>query len=135
MQIEKIIIIMFFSKMEKVKMKLKLDFSNNFAAQDMINIIMNKENLSDKDAVEEAINYVMYNKIVKTGWASIAFNLWGHGDPERKWSKLKNPIIEIDIDSAKQQLIFDIAKRENVDTETAVGYFLIFVMESFGYHI
>ena len=30
-------------------MKLKLDFSNNLAAQDMINIIMKKENLSDKE--------------------------------------------------------------------------------------
>lgn len=116
-------------------MKLKLDFSNNLAAQDMINIIMKKENLSGKEAVEYAINYDMYGRIVRTGWASIAFDLWGHGDPERNWTKLKNPIIEIEVDSVKEHLITDITKKENVDTEMAIGYFLIFVMESLGYHI
>ena len=116
-------------------MKLKLDFSHNLAAQDMINIIMKKENLSDKEAVEYAINYDMYGRIVRTGWASIAFDLWGHGDPERNWTKLKNPIIEIEVDSVKEHLITDIAKKENVDTEMAIGYFLIFVTESLGHHI
>lgn len=114
---------------------IKLDFTKSLAAQDMISIIMRKKNLSEKEAVEYSINNNVYRKIVRVGYASIAFDLWGHDDPERKFTKLKNPIVDIEADSVKAHLITDIAKKENVDMETAVGYFLIFVMESLGYHI
>ncbi|MBS6798441.1 MAG: hypothetical protein KH297_01050 [Firmicutes bacterium] len=116
-------------------MMLKLNFTENPTAQDMISIVMKDKNLSEKDAVEFSINLEMYGKIVKEGYASIAFDLWGHDNPERKWKRLKNPIIEINIDAEKERLIADIAKRENVGTEMAVGYFLIFMMDSLGYHI
>jgi len=69
------------------------------------------------------------------GYASIAFDLWGHDDPERKWYKLSNPVIELDLSEEKRKLIYNIAKRENVTIEIAVGYFMIFVMDSLGYHI
>lgn len=114
---------------------LKLNFKKNPAAQDMISIVMRDKGLSEKDAVEFSINHEMYRKIVEEGYASIAFSLWGHGDPERKWVKIKNPIIEINVDEEKERLIADIANRENVNTEMAVSYFLIFMMDYLGYHI
>ena len=114
---------------------LKLNFTENLTAQDMISIVMKDKNLSEKDAVEFSINLEMYGKIVKEGYASIAFDLWGHDNPGRKWNKLSSPIIEINVDAEKEWLIADIAKKENVDTEMAVGYFLIFMMGSLRYHI
>lgn len=114
---------------------LNLNFTMSLAAQDMICIIMEKKKLSNLEAIKYAINKNMYEKIIKTGWASIAFDLWGHDDPDREWKKLENPIIKLEIDTEQEILLLDIASRENVDMETAVGFFLIFVMDSLGYHI
>lgn len=114
---------------------LKLDFTENPTVQDMIRIVMRDKALSEKGALEFSINQDMYWKIIEEGYASIAFSLWGHGDPEREWYNLKNPIIEIELDKEKERLIADIAEKEGVDTEMAVGYFLIFTMDFLGYHI
>ena len=68
-------------------------------------------------------------------WESIAFDLWGHDNPEREWDKLDNPIIEVDLDKLSTRLVEDIMEKEDVSAELAVCYFLIFTMDYLGYHI
>lgn len=114
---------------------MKLDLKNNAAAQDMIRIIMREKDLSAEDAVTFAINRDIYQKILKAGYASIAFDLWGHDNPERVWNTLSAPVIDLKIDKLQGRLIEDISEKENVNYETAICYFLIFTMDYLGYHI
>lgn len=114
---------------------MKLDFKNHPAAQDMIKIIERDKRLETSEAIKFSVNDKMYNKIVNTGWASIALNLWGHDDPEREWDEMENPCVDVEIEEDKNRLIEAIAKKEKVDIETAVSYFLIFTMDFLGYHI
>jgi len=114
---------------------IKLNLNNNLAAQDMIRIVMKEKGLSAKEAIEFSVNREMHQKIVKEGYASIALDLWGHDDPDREWDVLEEPIVEIELDKLKENLIEDISEKEKVDTETAICYFLIFTMDFMGYHI
>lgn len=114
---------------------LKLDFINNLAAQDMIKIIMKEKGLPANEAIEYSINREAHHEILKKGYASIAFDLWGHGDPEREWYVLDKTIFDLELDKLKKDFIEDIAEKEDVDMETAVCYFLIFTMDALGYHI
>ena len=90
---------------------IKLDFTKCLASQDMINIIMKDKNLSDKEAIEFSINKHIYQKIIELGYASIAFDLWGHDDPERKWYKLSNPVIELDLSEEKRKCYYKNSSR------------------------
>ena len=114
---------------------MKLNFSKHLAAQDMVTIIMKAKGLAVKEAIEFAINRDIFDRILKAGYASIALELWGHGGPNRRWERLNEPLIEIELDESRQSLIDEIIKTEKVDVETAVAYFLLFTMESLGYHI
>lgn len=118
-----------------VKSEMKLDLNKNAAAQDMIRIIMHDKSLLPDEAVKFAINRQMHQKILQEGYASIAFDLWGHDNPEREWDKLDNPIIEVDLDKLSTRLVEDIMEKEDVSAELAVCYFLIFTMDYLGYHI
>jgi len=112
-----------------------LNFAKRLDAQDMVRIVMDAKGLSATEAIAFSVNRDIYDCIIRTGWASIALGLWGHGDPDRKWKKLGEPHIKIEFDELSQQLVSDIMKKENVKVETAISYFLIFTMESLGYHI
>ncbi|HCC34132.1 MAG TPA: hypothetical protein DEQ02_00235 [Ruminococcaceae bacterium] len=114
---------------------IKLNFTNNLAAQDMIRIVMKEKDLAEKEAIEYSINRDIYQKILEEGYASIALDIWGHDNPEREWSVLDKPIFELSLDKLKERLVEDIAEKEDVDTETAICYFLIFTMDFLGYHI
>lgn len=114
---------------------MKLDLNKNAAAQDMIRIIMRDKSMFPDEAVKFAINRQMHQKILQEGYASIAFDLWGHDNPEREWDKLDNPIIEVDLDKLSTRLVEDIMEKEDVSAELAVCYFLIFTMDYLGYHI
>lgn len=114
---------------------MKLDLRNNAAAQDMIRIIMREKNLSAEDAVAFAVNRDMYQKILKAGYASIAFDLWGHDNPERVWDALSTPVLDLKFDKLQENLIEGISEKESVDYETAICYFLIFTIDYLGYHI
>lgn len=114
---------------------MQLDLRNNAAAQDMVRIIMREKSLSAKDAIDFAINREMHQEILRAGYASIALDLWGHDDPERKWDTLDEPILDIEFDNLRKRLIEDISERQGVDIETAICYFLIFTMDFLGYHI
>ena len=114
---------------------IKLNLKDNFAAQDMIRIIMKEKGLSAKEAIAFSISFEMHKKILKEGYASIALEFWGHEDPDRKWDVLEDPIIELELGKLSESLIKDISDKQNVDIETAICYFLIFTMESLGHHI
>lgn len=114
---------------------MNLDFSNHHETQDMIKIIEADKNLTAADAIEFSINENIYKRIIDTGWASIALSMWGHAEPDRKWSVLESPHLEIEIDEEKEQLINKVIKKERVDLETAISYFILFTMDSMGYHI
>ncbi|WP_293718343.1 hypothetical protein [uncultured Phascolarctobacterium sp.] len=114
---------------------IRLNLQKNLEAQDMIRIIMRDKNLSVKGAIDFAINRDMHQNILKAGYASIALDLWGHDDLERKWDILDNPVFDLELDKLRQRLVEDISERQHVDVETAICYFLIFTMDYLGYHI
>jgi hypothetical protein len=113
----------------------KLDLTKRLDMQDMLQIVMNKKGLSAREALEYSINEAIYNRVLDTGYASIALDLWGHGDPEREWLKLDNPRISIEFDESRQSLIDRIGVEEKVNTKTSIAYFLLYTMEALGYHI
>ena len=112
-----------------------INFTERFDAQDMIKIVMDKKGLSAQESIKFSVNRSIHQHILKTGYASIALDLWGHDNPEREWVELDEPIIDIEFDKLSQNLINDIMEKEEVDFETAVTYFLLFTMEILGYHI
>lgn len=116
-------------------MVLKLDFSDCLAAQDMIRTIEREKSLKEAEAIRFAINETIYQAIIDAGWASVALSLWGHDNPDREWEKIKNPHLEIELDDSKYELVNKLANKKGLDLETAVSYFLIFTMDSMGYHI
>lgn len=101
----------------------------------MIRLIMKEKEISAVEAVAFSINSDIYSEIIGAGWASIALSLWGHDDPEREWLKLDNAIIDINFDQTATSLIQKVKSKEKVDDKTAIAYFLIFTMDSLGYHI
>jgi len=113
----------------------KLDLSDRPEMQDIIKIIMERKGLSEVESIAFSINRDISDRILTTGWASIALPLWGHGDPKREWEMLDKPIIEIEFDELKQSLINEIIEKENINIETAISYCLLFTVESLGYHI
>lgn len=113
----------------------KFDFTNQLAPQDMLKIIMRDKNLSKEEALKYAINEQIAKRIIDTRWGAIALPIWGHDDPERKWMKLDIPFFETDLSEKQLQLITLVKKYEETDTITAISYFLLFTMESLGYHI
>ena len=85
---------------------IQLDFTNLCAAQDMIAIIQKERN-----------------------------SLWGHDDPERKWLFLNSPKVDVEFSETDIKYLKKVAKAEKVKAVTAVCYFLVFTMQSLGYHI
>lgn len=114
---------------------LEFNLSVEFTIQDMICIIMEKKNLSEVEVIKTVINKENHDRIVQTGWASIAVNLWGHADPDREWKKLEELVIPVDLDLDKELLLTEISAIYDIEIEEALGYFLIFTMEDLGYHI
>jgi hypothetical protein len=112
-----------------------INLTKHSAAQDMVRIVMDKKGLPAQEAIASTVNHDIYLRIIEAGYASIAVDLWGHGGPARRRLKLKEPQIEIEFDELSQGMLNEIMKKEMVDLETALSYFLIFTMESFGYHI
>lgn len=114
---------------------IKLDFSNDAAAQDMIYLIQKEKNLSAEEAIKFSVNREIYREILNAGWASIALPLWGHDNPDREWNVLDNSVFEFEVDKLTYNLINELSIKEDVDTVTSVCYFLLFTMQSLGYHI
>ena len=113
----------------------KLDFSKDLGAQDMVSTIMKEKNLTAEKAVLSCITQKNCVTILATGWADMAVSLWGHDDPEREFQKLENPKFEIKLSKDKIELLEIVMQKERVPLGKAVLYFMIFALESLGYHI
>ena len=114
---------------------MKMNFKNHKEVQDMISLVVKEQGVTASEAIDSSINQQMYQRLLETGWGSIALPLWGHDDPERQWIELDKPSLEVELSYEKIKLINDVKMKEEVDMETAIGYFLLFRMEMMGYHI
>lgn len=128
-----------FLEQDKPKKKkapmLKLDFSGDVIAQDMLSTIMEEKNLTAEKAVSSCITQKNCVTILATGWAGMAVSLWGHDDPYKGYKKLENPQVEIKLSKDKIRLLEIVMEKERVPLGRAVLYFMIFTLESLGYHI
>ena len=118
--------------------KIKLDFTNDEIAQDMLCKIMKEKNLTPEKAILSSITQKNCINILSSGWANIALGLWGHanwGSADYRLEKLDSPIIEVKLSGDKVYLINTIRGMENITYNTAIQYFMLFTLESLGYHI
>lgn len=113
----------------------KLDFSEDLSAQDMLSTIMKEKNLTAEKAVLSCITQKNCVTILATGWADMAVSLWGHADPDKEYEELAKPRFEIKPSVDKIRLLEIVMEKERVPLDTAVLYFMIFTLESLGYHI
>ena len=113
----------------------KLDFSKDLSAQDMVSTIMKEKNLTAEKAVLSCITQKNCVTILATGWADMAVSLWGHDDPYREFEELENPKFEIKLSKDKVELLEIVMQKERVPLKDAILYFMIFTLESLGYHI
>lgn len=115
--------------------KISIDFSDDMNAQDMLKQIMKSKNLTAEKAILSSITQKNCVTILSTGRAGIAVSLWGHDDPDREFEQLDNPIVEIKLSKDKIRLLEIVMEKEDVALEEAILYFMIFTLESLGYHI
>ena len=115
--------------------KIRIDFSDDINAQDMLKQIMKSKNLTADKAILSSITQNNCLTILSTGWAGIAVSLWGHDDPDREFEQLDNPIVEIKLSKDKIRLLDIVMDKEKVSLEDAILYFMIFTLKSLGYHI
>ncbi len=115
--------------------KLRIDFNDDINAQDMLRQIMKSKNLTPDKAILSSITQKNCVTILSTGWAGNAVSLWGHDDPDREFEQLDNPVVEIKLSKDKIRLLEIVMEKENVTLEDAILYFMIFTLESLGYHI
>ena len=114
---------------------MQVNFRKYAQAQDMISLIMKEKNLSAEEAVSYAISKDSYVaiRIKKYGYYGLAF--WGHDNEERKWNVLDKPVLNLQLSEMQEMLLADIETYLRVTREEAISYFLVFTMESLGYHI
>lgn len=125
-----------YNKSKRVKNpKAVIDFSDDMKAQDMIVKIMREKGLTPEKAILSSITQKNCVNILATEWASIAVSLWGHADPDVKFEELDNPIIEFKLSKDKERLIGIVMGKEQISFKDAILEFVIFTLESLGYHI
>ena len=112
-----------------------VDFTEETDAQDMLSKIMKKKNLTPDKALLSTITQKNCVTILATEWAGMAVSLWGHADPDGEREKLEDPIVKIKLSKDKERLISIVMEKENVSFGEALLYFMIFTLESLGYHI
>lgn len=115
--------------------KITLNFKGATNPQDMLKKIMRAKGLSPEKAILSSITQKNCIRIIETGWAGIALPLWGHADPDGEFEKLDNPVVEIKLSKDKERLVDLIMKKEKVPFQQAILYFMLFMLESLGYHI
>ena len=114
---------------------MKVDFRYNIDAQDMLTKIMKATNLSPEKALLSTITQKNFERIFSTDWAGIAVSLWGHDNPEAERESLDNPTIEFQLSKDQARLLQTVMEKERIPFREAILYFMIFTMESLGYHI
>lgn len=130
----------YFLQEDKILKKLKrekisIDLTNDAIAQDMLMKIMKEKKLNAEKAILSSITQKVFVRIIETGWGQVALPMWGHDNPDRKWEKLDDSIVKIKLSKDKERLVSVIMEKENVQFKTAIMFFMIFTLESLGYHI
>lgn len=122
--------------MKKIKKEKNiLNFTNNAKAQDMLVKIMKEKNVNAEKAILSSITQKIFIRIIETDWGDIALPIWGHDDPYRELEKLDDPVVKFKLSKDKEHLVSIVMEKENVSFETAILYFMLFTLESLGYHI
>ena len=129
-----------FLKQDEIMKKIKkekniLNFTNNAKAQDMLVKIMKEKNVNAEKAILSSITQKIFIRIIETGWGQIALPIWGHDNPYREWERLDDPVVKFKLSKDKEHLVSIVMEKENVSFETAILYFMLFTLESLGYHI
>lgn len=114
---------------------IRLDFTKEKNAQDMIRIIMQKYDISAEDAVVRAVNKETLNMVLSLGYGQVAYSLWGHAEPDKEFLSLNDPIINAKFREEQELFIATVMTAENISIASAVCCFLIMTMSSMGYHI
>ena len=114
---------------------ITVDFTDDIKAQDMLITIMKAKKLTEAKAILSSINKENGLSILSTGWAEQAVSLWGHNDQYKTFNKLDNPKIKVRLSLEKACMLQMIEEKEKVSLTTAILYFMIFDLESLGYHI
>lgn len=120
---------------ELKKEKIFIDFTNDINAQDMLAKIMKEKNLNAEKAILSSITQKIFVRIIEVDWGSVALSLWGHANPNREWEKLDDPIVKFKLSKDKERLISLIMEKEDISFETAILFFMLFTLESLGYHV
>ena len=129
-----------FLKQDEIMKKIKkekniLNFTNNAKAQDMLVKIMKEKNVNAEKAILSSITQKIFIRIIETGWGQIALPIWGHDNPYREWERLDDPVVKFKLSKDKEHLVSIVMEKENVSFETAILHFMLFTLESLGYHI
>ena len=93
------------------------------------------KNTNSEKGILSSITQKTFIRIIETGWGEIALPIWGHDNPDREWEKLDDPIVKIKLSKDKERLINLIMEKEKVSFKVAILYFMLFTLESLGYHI
>ena len=112
-----------------------VDFSNNITAQDMLIHIMRKTNLPPENALLWTLKKDIFINVIMTPWTDLAVSYWGHDDPNKKHEKLANPILKINLTYDQRQIIQSAMFLRKITFKKALTHFMIFALESLGYHI
>ena len=117
------------------KPTIKFNFKDTVNPQDMLVKIMRRKNLSPEKAILSSITQKNCIRIMETGYASVALQMWGHANPEAEKEKLDNPIVEFKLSKEKERLVALIMEKEEVPFQVAILYFMLFALDALGYHI
>ena len=114
---------------------LSISYADDEIAQDMICTIMKEKNLTPAKAVLSSITQRNCVTILSTGWAGMAVSHWGHANPDREWQTLENPVVELKLSKDKERLVAIVMEKEKISLAETLQYFMIFSLETLGYHI
>ena len=114
---------------------ITIDFTGETDAQDMLSKIMKKKGLTPEKALLSTITQKNCVTILATSWAGIAVSLWGHADPDGERETLEDTIVKMKLSKDKERLINIVMETKGVSFGEAIRYFMIFTLESLGYHI
>ena len=112
-----------------------VDFSEDINAQDMLCKIIKKKNLTPEKALLSTITQKNCVTILATGWAGLAVSMWGHDDPFGERERLESPTFTLKLSKDKLRLVRIVMEKESISFHDALLYFMIFTLDSLGYHI
>lgn len=114
---------------------IRLDLSGDEKSQDMVCTLVKHKKLSPDKAILSAVTDSRCLTVLSTGWALEAIHFWGHFDPDYKFTKLQNPILDIKLNESLAQMLGLVMRVQKISFKDALLSFMIFELEHIGYHI